>query len=81
MAAQEAPPTGTAIAANVSGCRTRRAGAPFAAPGKRRDGPRVGRKERSDWSRQPGVMRSATLLNLLLPRSYEEFGKLLVGVR
>ena len=40
------------------GCRTRRAGAPFAAPGKRRDRPRVGRKERSDWSRQPGVMRS-----------------------
>jgi len=25
-------------------------------PRKRRDGPRVGRKERSDWSRQRGVM-------------------------
>jgi hypothetical protein len=46
------------ISHNVSGCRTRRAGAAFAAPGKRRDRPRVGRKERSDWSRQPGVMRS-----------------------
>jgi len=37
------------------GCRTRRAGAPFASLSKRRDGPRVGRKERSDWSRQRGV--------------------------
>ena len=37
------------------GCRTRRAGAAFAAPGKRRDRPRVGRSERSERSRQPGV--------------------------
>ena len=38
------------------GCRTRRAGAAFAAPGKRRDRPRIGRSERSERSRQTGVM-------------------------
>ena len=47
------------IAANVSGCRTRRKGRPFAPLpfSKRHDRTRVGRKERSDWSRQPGVRR------------------------
>ncbi len=40
-----------------SGCRTRRAGAPFASLSKRCDGPRVGRSEHSERSRQPGVMR------------------------
>ena len=37
------------------GCRTRRAGAVFAASGKHRDRPRVGRSEHSERSRQPGV--------------------------
>ena len=51
----------TAFHITAPGYRTRRAGAPFAASGKRRDGPRVGRSdERSEErSRQPGVMRSA----------------------
>ena len=33
------------ISVNVSGCRTRRPGAPFASLSKRCDGPRVGRRE------------------------------------
>ncbi len=45
-----------------SGCRTRRKGRPFAPLpfSKRHDRTRVGRKERSDWSRQPGVIRSGS---------------------
>ena len=41
------------------GCRTRRKGRPFAPLlfSKRHDRTRVGRSERSERSRQPGVMR------------------------
>ena len=61
-AAHDGPPYHIApISPNVSGCRTRSAGAPFALFSKWRDGTRVGRRERSDWSRQPGVMRCAPL--------------------
>ena len=47
---------------NVSGCRTRSRGAAFAPLllSKCRDRARVRRKERSDWSRQPGVIRSGS---------------------